>query len=140
MLGWVTYQGFAAAWPTKTDTGEFGERMNSLPKHVVTTTLPELEWNSTPIRENIAEEVSRLKQQPGQDILIFGSADVVNKLMQDNLIDEYRLMVYPVVVGKGKQLFNEGNAMQTMKLVDTRTFSSGVVVLTHHPAVKEAQT
>ncbi len=139
LLGRVTYQGFAAAWPTMTDTGEFGERMNSLPKHVVTTTLPELEWNSTPIKENIAEEVSRLKQQPGQDILIYGSADLIHTLMQHDLIDEYRLMVYPIVLGSGKRLFREGSETKVLKLVETKTFSSGVVVLTYQPAGKEEQ-
>ena len=99
----MTYQGFATAWPSMTDEAGFADRMNILPKFVVSTTLEEpLEWNnSTLIKENVAEEVSRLKQQPGRDILIHGSADLVHTLMQHDLIDEYRIMVNPVVVGSG---------------------------------------
>ncbi len=136
LLGRVTYQGFAAAWPSMTDEAGFADRMNSLPKYVVSTTLEEpLEWqNSTLIKENVAEEVSKLKQQPGQDILIYGSADLVHTLMQHDLIDEYRLMVHPVVVGSGKRLFRDGSDTKVLSLVDTKTFGSGVLVLTYQPA------
>jgi dihydrofolate reductase len=102
LLGRVTYEGFAAAWPRMTEeAGEYADMMNGYPKFVVSRTLQEpLEWNnSTLIKENIAEEVSRLKQQSGKDILVFGSGDLLNTLMRHDLIDEYRLMVFPVIVG-----------------------------------------
>ncbi len=135
LLGRVTYQGFAAAWPSMTDEEGFADRMNSLPKFVVSTTLEEVEWNnSSLIKGNVAEEVSRLKQQPGQDILIYGSGDLVHTLMQHDLIDEYRLMVHPVVLGGGKRLFGEGSDTKALRLVETKTFSSGVVVLSYQPA------
>lgn len=137
LLGRVTYEGFAAAWPQMTEqTGEYGAMMNGYPKHVVSTTLEEpLEWNNSAIvKENVAEEISRLKQQPGKDILVFGSGDLVNALMQHDLVDEYRLMVFPVVVGSGERLFGEGGGMKTLKLVETRAFDSGVVVLIYKPA------
>jgi len=134
LLGRVTYQGFAAAWPSMTDEEGFADRMNSLPKFVASATLQETEWNASLLKENIAEEVSRLKLQPGQDILVFGSADLVDMLRQHDLIDEYRLMVYPVVVGSGKRLFREGSGKQVLKLSETKTFRSGVLVLTYHPA------
>jgi dihydrofolate reductase len=136
LLGRVTYEGFAAAWPQMEEqTGEYGAWMNGYPKHVVSTTLEEpLEWNnSSLVQGNLAEEVTRLKQQDGKDILVFGSADLVNSLMQHDLIDEYRLMIFPVVVGSGKRLFGEGDT-KTLKHVETKTFNSGVVVLTYEPA------
>ncbi len=133
LLGRVTYQGFAAAWPTMEGTGDYGERMNSLPKFVVSKTLQKPTWNASLISENIAEEVSKLKQQSGQDLLIFGSADLVQALMEHDLIDEYRIMLYPVVVGKGKKLFPEGSEKKALKLVGTKTFSSGVVILSYEP-------
>ncbi len=137
LLGRVTYQGFAAAWPSRTDEQGFADRMNSLPKYVVSTTLEKAEWNnSTIIKENIVEEVSKLKQQPGQDILVAGSGTLVQTLMQHDLIDEYRLLVYPVVLGKGKQLFRDGSKA-TLKLVETKAFSSGVVLLRYQPDRKE---
>jgi dihydrofolate reductase len=136
LLGRTTYEGFAAAWPgMEEQTGEYGTWMNGYPKHVVSTTLEEpLEWNNSSLIEgDLAEEVTRLKQQEGKDILIFGSADLVNSLMQLGLVDEYRLMIFPVVVGSGKRLFGEGDT-KTLKLVGTRTFDSGAVVLTYEPA------
>lgn len=133
LLGRVTYQGFAAAWPSMTDETGFADRMNSLPKYVVSTTLEKAEWNnSTIIKENIAEEVSKLKQQPGQDILVAGSATLVYTLMQHDLIDEYRLLTYPVVLGSGTRLFRDGSKA-TLKLVQAKTFSSGVVLLRYQP-------
>jgi len=145
LLGRVTYEGFAAAWPNMMEQyegprraalGEFTDRMNNLPKYVVSTTLEDpLEWNnSTVIKGDVAEEIATLKQQPGQDILIGGSGDLVNTLMGHDLIDEYRLMVFPVVVGSGKRLFGEGSATKTLKLLETKTFGSGVVVLSYEPA------
>jgi dihydrofolate reductase len=129
LLGRVTYEGFAAAWPQMAEqAGEYDAMMNGYPKHVVSTTLQEpLEWiNSSLIEGDVAEKVSELKQGPGGDILVFGSGDLVNTLTQHDLVDEYRLMIFPVVVGTGKRLFGEGS--------DTKTFDSGVVVLTYVPA------
>jgi dihydrofolate reductase len=124
LLGRVTYEGFAAAWPTRAGDDDFADRMNGLPNCVVSTTLEEpLEWNNSRlIKENVAEEISRLKQQPGRDILIAGSVDLVNTLMSHGLIDEYRLMVHPVVVGSGKRLFREGSGTTALRLVETKRF------------------
>jgi dihydrofolate reductase len=136
LLGRVTYQGFAAAWPSRTDEQGYADRMNSLPKFVVSTTLQKAEWNdSRLIKENVAEEVSKLKQQPGQDILLFGSGTLAQTLMQHDLVDQYNLLLYPVVLGKGKRLFRDGN-IATLKLVETKTFSSGVVALVYRPDKK----
>jgi dihydrofolate reductase len=136
LLGRVTYQGFASAWPSRTDEAGFAERMNNLPKYVVSTTLQAADWkNSTLIKDNIAEQVSGLKQQPGQDILIAGSSRLVETLMQLDLIDEYRLLVYPLVLGRGKRLFKDGIRVN-LKLVESMVFPSGVTALTYH-AVKK---
>jgi dihydrofolate reductase len=139
LLGRVTYQGFAAAWPTVTDAGDFGERMNGMPKYVASTTLDEMEWNASRIKSDVAEEVARLKQQPGRDLLVAGSGELVQTLMRHDLIDEYRFMVHPIILGSGKRLFREGYDTTALKLVDTKTFSSGVVVLTYQPDRKEAR-
>ncbi|TGE33205.1 dihydrofolate reductase family protein [Desulfosporosinus sp. Sb-LF] len=136
LLGRVTYQGFAAAWPSMTDEEGFADRMNSLPKFVVSKTLAEVMWNACLIKENVSEEVSKLKQQPGQDILIYGSGDLVDTLIQHDLIDEYRLLVYPIILGMGKRLFREGREM-TLRLLDTKTFSSGVVALIYRTKKNE---
>jgi dihydrofolate reductase len=139
LLGRVTYEGFAAAWPHMTEeAGEFADMMNGYPKYVVSTTLEEpLEWNnSTLIKGNVAEEITRLKQEPGKEILVFGSGDLVNTLMRHDLVDEYRLMVFPVVVGNGKRLFEDGRDTKVLRLVGTETLSSGVVVLSYQPAVE----
>jgi dihydrofolate reductase len=138
LLGRVTYEGFAAAWPHMTEeAGEFADMMNGYPKYVVSTTLEEpLEWNnSTLIKGNVAEEISSLKQEPGKEILVFGSGDLVSTLMRHDLVDEYRLMVFPVVVGSGKRLFEDGSNTKVLRLVGTETFGSGVVVLSYQPAV-----
>jgi len=141
LLGRVTYEGFAAAWPQMAEqTGEYGAMMNGYPKYVASTTLGEpLEWNANLIGENVAEEVSRLKQQPGKDILVFGSVSLVNTLMQHALIDEYRLMVFPIVVGSGKRLFEDGSGTTVLKLAESKTFDSGVVVLTYEPVENGAE-
>jgi dihydrofolate reductase len=139
LLGRVTYQGFAAAWPIMEGTGEFGERMNTMPKYVASRTLTETEWNATLIEDDVPEAVSRLKQQPGGNLLIYGSAALVNSLLPHVLIDEYRLMLHPVIVGKGKRLFNDGMDTTGLKLVDTKTTATGVTILTYQPAVKDAE-
>lgn len=136
LLGRITYQGFAKAWPSMKDEQGFADRMNGLPKFVASRTLEEMEWNATLIKGDIVEEVSKLKQQSGQNILIFGSADFAQTLMQHNLIDEYRLLIYPVILGGGKRLFKDGSNTK-LKLVDTKPFGSGVVALTYQPAPSE---
>jgi dihydrofolate reductase len=131
LLGRVTYQGFAAAWPESTDEG--ADYFNGVRKYVVSTTLDTVEWNnSTLIKDNIVQALTKLKQQDGQDIVIHGSATLVQTLMQHDLVDRYRLLVYPVVLGKGKRLFQEGTNA-TLKLLESQSFSSGVVALVYEP-------
>jgi dihydrofolate reductase len=137
LVGRLTYEGFAAAWPSMEEVeGDFAVRMNAMPKHVASTTLSEpLEWNnSSLIKGDVAEEVAKLKQQEGQDILIYGSAALMRTLMEHELIDDFRLWVHPVVLGEGKRLFPEGIEKTDLKLLDTMTFDSGVVVLALGPA------
>ena len=150
LLGRVTYEGFAAAWPSmmeqyegprRAELQEYTDMMNGYPKYVVSSTLEEpLAWkNSTLIKGNVAEEVLRLKQQPGKDILIFGSGDLANTLMQYDLIDEYRLMVFPILVGGGKRLFGDTNDTKVLRLAETKTLGSGVVVFSYWSVVEEAE-
>ncbi len=131
LLGRVTYEGFAQAWPNSTDEG--AAYFNSVRKYVVSTTLDTVAWhNSTLINANIVAEISNLKQQNGKDIVVHGSATLVQTLMLHDLVDRYRLLVYPVVLGKGKHLFQEGTTA-TLKLLESRSFSSGVVGLIYEP-------
>ena len=120
LLGRTTYEAFAAAWPQMAEqTGEYGAMMNGYRKHVASTTLKgPLEWNASLIEGDLAEEVLKLKQQPGKDILVFGGADLVYTLTRHDLVDEYRLMVFPVVVGSGKRLFSEESGTKVLRLVD----------------------
>jgi dihydrofolate reductase len=145
LLGRTTYEEFASAWPTMMEQYEgprrdelqsYADMMNGYPKYVASTTLEEpLEWNnSTLIKDSVAEEVSRLKQQPGKDILVFGSGDLVNTLMEHDLVDEYRFMVFPIVIGSGKRLFENVSDPKVLSLSDTKTLGSGVVVLFYEPA------
>src|SRR5918996_3964112 len=136
LLGRATYEELAASWPHLNEQyGRYTNMMNSYPKHVVSTTLQEpLEWNASLIKGDVSEEVLRLKQEPGKDILVYGSGDLVNSLMKHNLADEYRLMVFPIVVGSGKRLFEDGLNTTVLELVDTKAFGTGVVVLTYQPA------
>jgi dihydrofolate reductase len=138
LLGRVTYEGFAAAWPGMEGTGEFGEKMNSMPKFVASTTLDKGEWNATIIKGDLAAEVAKLKEQPGQDLLIYGSGDLVDELTRLGLIDEYRLMIHPVIVGAGKRIFN-GDTTTTLRLVDTTTTDTGVVVATYSSPLSSVQ-
>lgn len=135
LLGRVTYQGFAAAWPQRTEDEDPGAPyFNSVRKYVVSTTLDKVEWNNSwLIKGNIVDEITKLKQQDGKDITVHGSATLVQTLIQHDLVDRYRLLVYPVVLGKGKRLFQEG-ATATLKLVESKSFSSGVVALVYQPA------
>jgi len=137
LLGRVTYEVFASAWPSRKDEAGFADRMNNLPKFVVSTTLDRAEWkNSTIIKRNVAEEVLTLKQQPGQDILVAGSVSLVQTLMQNGLIDEYRLLTFPIVLGSGKRLFAQGSKA-SLKLVEAKSFGSGVVLLRYRPEIKK---
>ncbi|HEX2913138.1 MAG TPA: dihydrofolate reductase family protein [Chloroflexia bacterium] len=132
LLGRITYEGFAQAWPTSTDEG--ADKMNSMPKYVVTTSLDRADWNnSTIIRENVMKEIARLKQQDGGNILVYGSGVLVDSLMEAGLVDQYRLLVYPVVVGSGKRLFKDNRAA-TLKLASSQNFDTGVVALIYQPA------
>lgn len=136
LLGRRTYQGFAAAWPTMEGTGAYGEKINSMPKYVVSTTLSDADatWNATLLKGDLANELPRIKHEVGQDILIFGSGQLVHTLVAQDLIDEYRLMVFPVILGSGKRVFPEGVEKKTLRLVEARPLASGVTVLTYEPA------
>jgi dihydrofolate reductase len=137
LLGRVTYEAFARAWPS-IDAGEFGEKMNSMPKFVVSTTLTDNEatWtNSTVIRDDVPGQVAHLKEQVAGDIVVAGSARLVRTLAEHDLVDEYRLMVFPIVLGIGKRLFTEGTPRTVLRLVDsTPVGPDGVFVLTYVPA------
>jgi dihydrofolate reductase len=139
LLGRVTYEEFAAFWPSQEPSEEDQETtdyMNNTPKFVVSKTLEEpLEWqNSTLIKGDVAEEISKLKGQPGKDISITGSPTLVRSLLEEDLLDELRLMLHPIVVGSGKRLFEEGSDQKALQLVDSKTFSTGVLYLTYQPA------
>ena len=136
ILGRVTYEGFAAYWPSSTDAE--AAAMNELPKIVFSRTLEKVEWqNSRLVKDNIAAEVSRLKQQPGKDIAMFGSADLASTFMRLDLIDEYRIMVNPVVLGGGAPLFKDVKERMHLRLLQTETLSSGVVVLYYEPESRQ---
>jgi dihydrofolate reductase len=136
LLGRVTYEGFAAAWPSVTD--EFGAKMNSMPKFVPSRTLQDATWNATVLKGDVPDEVARLKQRPDLNtIVVMGGAQLVHTLREHNLIDEYRLWVHPVVLGSGKRLFKEGIDPTKLTLIDTKTTSTGVVLLTYTPAQSE---
>ncbi len=131
LLGRVTYEGFAAAWPSR--TGEFAEKMNNMPKYVVSTTLEKPEWkNSNVIKDNVVEEVTNLKKMAGGDILMAGSGQLAHTLIQHNLIDEYRLMVYPVILGSGKRFFKDGKDRLSLRLVEAKPVGSGILILIYH--------
>ncbi|GAB3855667.1 dihydrofolate reductase family protein [Hymenobacter terrigena] len=131
LLGRVTYEAFAGAWPNMPDAPG-ADRMNSMPKYVASRTLQQAEWNASIIEGEVAAEVARLKQEPGQNLLIFGSGQLVEYLRQHGLIDEYRLMIFPVVLGSGKRLF--ASAPTDFKLKSSHTTRTDVLVLTYQPA------
>ena len=133
LLGRKTYEGFAAAWPGR--EGEFADKFNNMPKYVVSSTLEEAEWNnSTLLDGDVVEEVSKLRQKPGGDIVVHGSAQLVQTLLEHDLVDELRLMVFPVVLGTGKRLFGETSDKKRLRLADSKTVGDGVEILTYEPA------
>jgi dihydrofolate reductase len=134
LLGRETFEGFAAAWPAQEEAeGDFGVRMNTLPKYVASRTLqPPLPWNGLLLEGDVAEAVAALKEQPGEDILIYGSGQLVNTLRAHDLIDRYRLMVFPVMLGAGKRLFNADDlGLKAFRLADAATTDTGVAMLTY---------
>jgi len=139
LLGRVTYEHLAAYWPNQPGGEPMVDYLNGVPKYVVSGTLEEpLRWNnSTIIRGNMAEEIARLKRQPGKDITILGSGTLVRSLLRDGLLDELTLMVHPVVLGSGKRLFEDRSDARALMLASSRTFSTGVVSLAYRPADKE---
>ena len=138
LLGRVTYQEFAGYWPQQGSEVELADHMNNTPKFVVSTTLDSAEWqNTTLIRGNVVEELTRLKQRPGKDISIVGSPTLVRSLLRDGLLDELRLLVHPIVVGRGKRLFEQGSDQTALKLAESKTFGTGVLYLTYEPARAE---
>jgi dihydrofolate reductase len=137
LLGRKTYEGFAAAWPSR--DGEFADKFNNMPKYVVSSTLKDPEWtNSTVLDGDLAEEVSKLRQDVDGDIVVHGSAQLVQALVNDGLVDELRLMVFPVVLGAGKRLFGETSDKRRLRLSDSKTVGDGVQILTYEAAGTEA--
>jgi dihydrofolate reductase len=137
LLGRLTYEGFAAAWPGRTDEAGFADKMNGMAKYVVSTTLDAdtATWeNSTVISENVPEEIAKLKEQPGGDILVAGSGALVRTLMAHDLVDEYRLMVFPIVLGTGKKLFGDTDDSVVLALAGSQVLDTGTLILTYRPA------
>jgi dihydrofolate reductase len=133
LLGRVTYEGFAAAWPER--EGEFADKFNSMPKYVVSSTLQNPEWTNTTVLDgDVAEEVAKLRERPGGDIVVHGSAQLVQALLDNDLVDEVRLMVFPVVLGAGKRVFGETSDKKPLRLTESRTVGDGVAILVYEPA------
>ena len=133
LLGRVTYQGFADAWPSR--DGEFADKFNSMPKYVVSSTLDNPEWtNSTVLEGDLAEAVAKVRDQYDGDVVVHGSPQLVQALIDQDLVDELRLMVFPVVLGSGKPLFGNTADKKTLKLTDSQTVGDGVAILVYEPA------
>ncbi|MBA3260979.1 MAG: dihydrofolate reductase family protein [Thermoleophilaceae bacterium] len=133
LLGRVTYEGFAEAWPSR--DGEFADKFNNMPKYVISSTLEDPEWNnSTVLKGDVAEQVSKLKQEQDGDIVVHGSPSLVEALIEHDLVDELRLMVFPVVLGSGKRLFGETTDKKSLRLADSKMVGDGVAILTYEPA------
>lgn len=130
LLGRVTYEGFVRYWPTA--TGAFAERMNALPKYVPSTTLKNAEWNATVLNGDVAAKIQDLKAQDGGNILVYGSGTLAHWLLQRGLVDELRLMIFPLVLGQGKRLFADGQRIP-LHLASTRDMGDGVLLLTYTP-------
>lgn len=139
LLGRVTYEGFAAAWPSV--EGEFADKFNSMPKYVVSSTLTKPEWNnSTVLKGDVVEEVSKLRHELDGDIVVHGSAQLVQTLIEHGLVDELRLMVFPVVLGTGKRLFGNTSDKMRLRLVDSKTVGDGIAILIFEPAGEVGNT
>jgi dihydrofolate reductase len=137
LLGRVTYEGFAEAWPSR--DGEFADKLNSMPKYVVSSTLEEAGWNNSKVLAgDLAEEVAELKGRHDGDIVVHGSASLVQALIERDLVDELRLMQFPVLLGSGKRLFGETSDKKTLRLVDSKIVGDAVSILTFQPAVEQA--
>jgi dihydrofolate reductase len=136
LLGRITYEGFAEAWPTMKDEQGFADKMNSMPKYVVSTTIKDPEWeNTTVISDDVPDQVAKLKDQYEGDILIAGSAKLIQSLVESDLVDEWRLMVFPEVLGEGKRLFDGGLPRRKLKLTDDRPLGSdGIRLLIYERA------
>src|SRR3989440_2656023 len=133
LLGRVTYEGFAEAWPSR--EGEFADKFNSMPKYVVSSTLENPEWsNSTVLKGDVVEEVSKLRQGPDGDIFVHGSAQLAQTLIEHDLVDELRLMVFPVVLGSGKRVFGETSGKKPLQLASSQTVGDGVAILIYRRA------
>ena len=133
LLGRVTYEGFADAWPKR--DGEFADKFNSMPKYVVSSTLSNPEWtNSTVLQGDLGEEVAKLKERYEGDIVVHGSARLAQELLDRDLVDELRLMVYPVVLGQGKRVFGETSDKKTLRLAGSKVVGDGVLILTYERA------
>ena len=137
LLGRRTYEEFAAYWADKGSDVPLADEINEIPKLVASTTLDHVEWqNSTLIRGDLAKELTRMKREPGKDISITGSATLVRSLLRDDMLDELRLLVHPIVVGTGKRLFDGVLDQKPLKLVDSKVFTTGVLYLTYAPATR----
>ena len=133
LLGRTTYEGFADAWPKR--DGEFADKFNTMPKYVVSSTLENPEWtNTTVLKGDLADEVAKLKEQQDGDIVVHGSVQLAQALLEDDLVDELRLMVFPVVLGSGKRLFGETSDKKPLQLVDSKVVGDGVAILVYRPA------
>ena len=136
LLGRVTYEGFAEAWPSR--EGEFADKFNTLPKYVVSSTLDEPEWtNSSVLKGDVAEEVAKLRGEHEGDIVVHGSVRIVQALIEHDLVDELRLMVFPLVLGTGKRLFGETSEKKPLRLVDSKVVGDGVAILVYQRAGDE---
>ncbi len=140
LLGRRTYEDFYAVWPNRTDN-PYTAVLNNTQKYVASTTLEEpLSWsNSTLLKGDAAEAVARLKEEPGKDLVVMGSGELVQSLMRRNLVDEYVLLIHPLVLGSGRRLFADGGAFAALRLVDTKTTNNGVVIATYQPAEPAAR-
>jgi dihydrofolate reductase len=133
LLGGTTYRGFAAYWPGKTDAAGFADRINQLPKYVVSRKLESVEWENSHILRDVAKDVAALKKTDGGDILVYGSASLARELLHHDLIDELRLMVYPLSIGGGLRLFDDNREKKTFSLKQSRTLDNGVLILEYQP-------